>query len=154
MCEPISIMAGVGLLGGGMQAYGQRQAGKANQAIAHRNARMSMKKAKDSEDRGKIDANRRRQQGVYEAGSQRAAFAANGVVVDRDSAAEVVADTGYISELDALTIENNAAREAFGHRTNAANGQFEGDLARSRGNQQAASTILTSSANAYSQYKR
>lgn len=58
-------------------------------------------------------AQRRGMRGL--AGSQRAALAASGVNIDSGSAADVVENDQQIGELDALTIRNNARREAWGY---------------------------------------
>lgn len=49
-------------------------------------------------------------------GDQRAALAANGVDVGQGSAAEIVGTSKFMGERDALTIRDNAAREAWALR--------------------------------------
>lgn len=79
--------------------------------------------ANDSIARGNIEADTYRQKVAGLIGTQRAAQAANGGVVDNDTNALLQQDTAQFGELDALTISNNAAREAYGYRVqaNAAN---------------------------------
>jgi hypothetical protein len=68
-------------------------------------------------------------------GSQRAAFAASGVVVDdpNSSVADVAANTAALSEIDALTIRSNAAREAWGFRSQAQDFRTRGQIAKNEG---------------------
>ena len=54
---------------------------------------------------------------------QRAALAANGVVMGEGSAAEMLASTDLMKDIDISTIEANAARSAWGYRTEAVNYQ-------------------------------
>jgi hypothetical protein len=54
-------------------------------------------------------------------GSQRAALAANGVLVDSGSALDLVEETGELGRLDALNIRATAAREALNFESQATN---------------------------------
>mgnify|MGYP001609738091 CR=1 FL=1 len=57
--------------------------------------------------------------------SQRAAMAANGIALGVGSAAEIQASTDIMKEIDMATVESNAVRDAFGHRTQAMNFENE-----------------------------
>ena len=62
-------------------------------------------------------------------GSQRAGFAASGLDVSAGgTVAEVQADTEIRGRLDQLTIKNNAWKEAFGLKIEAAQGRFQGKM--------------------------
>jgi hypothetical protein len=76
------------------------------------------------------------------AGRQRSALAASGTDVQSGSALDLLGDTRLMSDLDAQTIRNNAAREAFGYKAVA--GQFKGqtDVLRQKAPYQTASSIL------------
>jgi len=67
--------------------------------------------------------------------------------VDEGTAQEVTEDTAAFGELDALTIRNNAEREALGFRTQGMNFQASGELAQLRAFQPdtTSGTILTGS---------
>lgn len=56
---------------------------------------------------------------------QRASMAANGLDLGVGSAAEVLASTDLMKEIDKNTIEANAVRSAWGYRTNAVNFENE-----------------------------
>lgn len=94
-------------------------------------------------------------------GSQRAAFAAQGIDANSGSAAKVQADTTALGELDALTIRNNAAREAYGYQMEAADYRTRGALALAAGktqaqayNNQSYATLLSGAMDMYGQYSR
>lgn len=53
------------------------------------------------------------------AGDQRAALAANGVDLGTGSATEVLATTEFMGKRDALTIRDNAARQAWAYKNQA-----------------------------------
>ena len=62
--------------------------------------------------------------------SQRASMAANGVDLGTGSAAEVQASTDILKETDALTIDANAVRSAWGYRTESVNQQNQALMSR------------------------
>jgi hypothetical protein len=88
-------------------------------------------------------------------GTQRAAFAASGVdISDVDSTAQnVFADTLALSEEDAITIQANAAREAWGFKVQARDYGLRGELARAEGRDRALGTIVSTAGTAlYTRY--
>jgi hypothetical protein len=76
-------------------------------------------------------------------GSQRAAQAASGVDIGSGSAVDVQEDTRVQGERDALTIKNNAWREAFGIRSEAAAAGTRQNLSRLSRRNEMANTLLT-----------
>lgn len=153
MCDPVSAMVAMGAAGG-MQAYGQYQSGKFNNAMAEQNAKIQTQAAEDAAGRGAIEANAAKQNAAQVAGSQRAAMAAGGVDVGSGSALDLLSDTARGGELDALIARNNAARESYGLQVSAADSLARGRMARQQGNMGAVSTILTTGANVYSMYNQ
>jgi hypothetical protein len=85
-------------------------------------------------------------------GSQRAAYAAQGVDINSGSAADVVANDKQLGALDVLTIKQNAAREAHGYEMQANLARKAGANAARNYNNQAISTLLTGAAQAGSTY--
>lgn len=81
---------------------------------ARTNQELAQKAAADAVDRGNIAAGRTRITGDQLVGKQTVAYANSGVDSSVGTAANVQADTQAMSELDARTHENNAAREAWG----------------------------------------
>ncbi|SFQ45827.1 hypothetical protein SAMN05216229_12311 [Geopseudomonas sagittaria] len=124
---------------GAVQSYEQ---GKYLNKVAKVNAGISERAGRDAVKRGNIDADEQRQQTGQVLGAQRAAFAANGVDVNSGSAGQVQNDTAALGELDALTLVNNAAREAYGYQVQAIDQRQQGKLAKYQGKMDAIGSIL------------
>lgn len=143
MCEPTTIAAvavGASILGAGVSYMGIQQQGAAAQAqgayqaaVARNNSILAERQAADALARGRIAEDKQRDQTEQLLGRQRAALAANGVVVDQGSALDITSDTAEIGELDALTVRSNAQREALGYRTQGANYIADASLSELRG---------------------
>jgi len=115
-------------VGFGMQMYGQNQqakaaAGQANyQAAVDRNNKIiSDRQAEDAIKRGQADEQEHRRKVSQVKGSQRVAFASKGIDLGSDVVIDTLSDTAMLGELDALTIRNNAEREAYGYRVQGMN---------------------------------
>lgn len=150
-------------------AFGQHQAdaqaaslrGRFENDVAERNAKLAEMQRADVLNRGAFEENRFRGEVDQQVSSGRAAAAASGVDVSTGSAADVSATRSAVGELDALTLRNNAAREAWGYDVQAANSRMEGRLALLAGENEAAgqraagvSTLLTGASSLASQYYR
>ena len=143
--------------GAGMSAYGAYQGAKADKAsltyqsqVAANNAALAEQQAQFAMENGVSAEQNQRLRTAAMVSTQRASTAANGVAVDEGSAAEVAAGTKYIGERDALTIRDNASREAWGYRTQEQGYKDEGAMlaatARSVSPRKAAfASLLTSS---------
>jgi hypothetical protein len=129
--------------GAGHSAYASYKSGKINQNIAETNAKVTDFQATDAINRGKIEEDNLRLEVRRVIGAQRAAYAGQNVDVNEGSASVAQEDTAYLGELDALTIRNNAAREAYGYKVESFNQRSQGSLDRMRGTTQAATTLLT-----------
>lgn len=151
-------MGYAGAIGAGMQAvtglagsYADAQAMKAKGAYesnqADINARMSGMQAEDALKRGETAANAARRKGLQVAGSKRAALGASGQDVNSGTAASMIDDAKMYSELDALTLKTNAAKEAFGHRIEAENYGSKGRMAGITAKWGARNTMLTGGMN-------
>jgi hypothetical protein len=122
------------------QARASKKAGEAQQdaaesqaGLADYNAAVAEVQAKDAITRGAEDEHRFRSSIRTLIGSQRAAFAASNVDVSFGSAVDVQADAAELGELDALTIRNNAAREAWGYNVQADDLRKRAEIARKEG---------------------
>lgn len=122
-------------LGAGMTAVGQIQQGRAAAAqanyqsqVANNNRILAMRAADDALHRGKIAETQQRFKTRQLIGLQRASLASNGVLVDTGTALGLTVDTAGIGELDALTVRDNAAREADRFRQQGANFAAESEL--------------------------
>lgn len=111
-----------------------------NAGIDEFNSRVYVGQAKDALTRGKDTEDRFRKSIKGFIGSQRAAYAAQGIDVASGSSVEVQADTAKQGELDALTIRTNAAREAWGYRVQAKGLQLKAEHTRKLGKLQSDNT--------------
>lgn len=157
------------LFGTGLNAFGQIQSGRESGRIADINARSIREtaeenailieegseenarigeynagileaKARDATRRGYEDESRFRIGIRGLIGEQRAGFAGQGVDVSTGSPIDVVTDTAYQGNLDALTIRTNAGREAWGYTAEAENERMQSAAQRRLGKLQARST--------------
>ncbi len=136
------------LIGGGIQAAGQIGQGKQDEATAETNRRLAEAQANDALLRGTKDEARYRRVIAQVAGQQRADFGARNVAVS-GTPLDILSDTAKIGEEDALTIRNNAAREAWGYRNQASEASRWGANQRANSQGAAIGTLLTSGGRAY-----
>ena len=148
--------AAVAIIGAAVNVGGQQgaaasaqQAAEYQQDIAQNNIDISEILAIDAIDRGKVEEKRFRTDIESLKGTQRTALAKNGVVVNQDTALDIILDTAEYGEVGALEIRQNAQRDAFGFRAQGQGFAAQSDLAGSRGdaaqraaNIQSVSTIL------------
>lgn len=151
MCNPVLVM-GATLAAGAFSAYSQYQTGKYNSAVANNNATISERAAVDAEERGQIEADEHREKVDRLIAQQKAGISASGVEINSGSALDLMVGTREIGELDALRIENNAQREAYGYRTQGMNYQAQAQLDRYAGNTGAIGTLLDTAATGAYQY--
>ena len=150
MCDvATAVMIGSAAFG----AYGQMQQADYHSQVAKNNAIIADQQATDALKRGEEDERQHRLRVEALKGEQRSALAANGVILDDGSALDILADTAEQGELDALTIRNNAEREAYGHRVQAGNFRSEASAAKSSGYMSAGSTLLSGASSVSSKWK-
>lgn len=101
--------------------------------LADYNATVADQQARDAIQRGAEQESNFRMGVRGMVGKQRASMAAANVDVSYGSAVDVQADTRYMGELDALTLRNNAAREAWGYRTQGEDLRRRAEIARREG---------------------
>lgn len=123
--------------GGGMSATAAYSSAKNQQAALTAQAQVDMNNAQladwqgeDSIARGENAANVAMMRGGQIKGQQRAAMGANGVDLGGGSAQNVLTGTDYMTSVDATTLRNNAAREAWGYRMTATNDRNQATAAR------------------------
>lgn len=138
-----AVGAVAGLAGSYTQSRAIRSQGRYEAQQLEANARLANLQAEDATSRGKVEANRQRLATRRLIGSQRAALAAQGIEVDSGSALQLQADTAALGAQDALQIESNAYREAWGHRMQATGYQGQAGMARRASRNAARNTILT-----------
>lgn len=132
--ETALIGAGIGMQAVG--AYNNSRATKtalnAQAEVSRNNAQVGEWQAEDALKRGDKAASRVRAQAKQLKGTQRAALAANGVDLSEGSALQILSDTDYFADIDANTTLDNAAREAWAIRAQAAGYTAEASLLSSR----------------------
>ena len=159
---PAAIPIMIGLMAGGtaLDVFGKvkagnaaKRAGKEAQDLEEFNARVAEDQAEDAIRRGVDEEQQLRGLIRQTIGAQKAGFAAGNIDVGSGSAVDVQADAAYLGELDALTIRENAAREAKGYRADAERARRRGKYAAMTGRMdqtasrfQAAGSILGSAA--------
>lgn len=131
----------ISVISAGMSAYGQIQQGdnqkKLNDyqaAIGERSAKISDQAADDAEERGRVAEQQQRLKTSQIIGTQRSALASGGVQVDSGSALDVVADSAMLGEMDALTVRQNAEREAYQYRLQAYSSRTQAGMSTLAGN--------------------
>jgi hypothetical protein len=108
-----AVLGGLGVLSSLLGSQSQSQ-GLENQAVSQEYA------ARETLLSGRSQANLLRRQADAMTGAQVTAAAGSGVQVDTGSVLDVIEDTAYSIELDALTIESDAKRQAEAQRKGAA----------------------------------
>ena len=157
----VAAFTAIALAGLALSAYGsvknaeaQDTAGSANKAaadsqadVADFNASVADEQAQDAIERGTVQEDQFRTQVKGAIGTQRATQAGNNVDVSFGSSVDTQADAAFLGELDALTIRNNAMREAYGYQVTATNYRNSAAIARQTGvyAQAAGDTAATSS---------
>jgi hypothetical protein len=116
------IPVALAVVGGMQQGNAQDAAAQSAASDMRINAGYAKEAANDALSRGRYDADLQRIRTGQAIGTQRAAMAANGGLVNEGSNAQLQEDTAALGELDALTIQNNAAREAYGLKVQAISG--------------------------------
>lgn len=96
--------------------------------VAENNALAAEWQAQDAIVRGQAAEAQQRMKTAQLKSTQRASLAARGIDLGEGSALNILTDTDYMGELDALTIRNNAAREAWGARERARGAMTDSEL--------------------------
>jgi len=121
MCGPQVALAVVGMAfqmyQGQQQAQQYEQQAKYEEAVQRNNNIMAERAAQDAEQRGRREEALKRMQISQEVGSAKSALAGSGFDVNTGSALTKQSDIAAMGEVEALTIRDNAQREAYGVRT-------------------------------------
>jgi hypothetical protein len=135
----MSVMGAYGKAGSTQAAY-EYQA-----QVAQNNAIAAEWQAQDAITRGQVAEARQRMNTAQLKGTQRASLAARGLDLGEGSALNILTDTDYMGELDALTIRDNAAREAWGYRENAKGAMSDAAMMRMRASAESPAMAATGS---------
>ena len=134
----ISLVAGVAGTMAQMQAQQDAADAAARAAnyqaeIAEQNAQTAELYAQDAIKRGDTDAELKQIQTRLQKSRMKTVLAGSGVLINQDSALDLVSDAAASGAYDALIIRSNAQREAFGFRQQGLNFLQSAELARMRG---------------------
>lgn len=150
-----------GYIGSQNAAKGVKAQGKYEQSILEQNAQFAEQNAADVVEQGKVDELRHRAAIKGLIGTQRAIAGAAEININSGSIKDIQEETDLIGEIDALTIRNNAARQAWGYKVEAADLRNRGKLAAMGALNQASAiksqgytTLLTGAAQAASYFPR
>lgn len=126
-------------IGTAMSVKGQMDASAAQgaqagymQKIAGQQQQVADWQAADAVARGKIVEDAQRRKTGQMIGTQTAALAGQGTDFS-GSEQDILGDTAAAGELDALTVRNNAAREAWGYKVQGVNAANSGALSAAKG---------------------
>lgn len=125
--------AAVGAVGAIQQGNAAAASAKYQAQVNENNAILAQRNAEDARKRGAVEEDEHRRKVAALQGRQTAVMAANGLDVTSGSPLDILADTGQMGELDALTIRNNSEREALGYQAQGMNFKAEANLDRMRG---------------------
>lgn len=114
------------------RADAERNRAQYEAAVAHNNAQLANFLAEDAIEQGRVKEQQHRIEVRKLIAAQRTVYAANGVDVNIGTPVETAVDTAQIGEQDAIQIRRNAEREAYAHRTQAANFQTAEQFAQFR----------------------
>lgn len=165
MCELVTIAtiasAAIGTVGAVQQGNAAKDSAEYNARVQEKNAKLAEFSARDAIVRGNEEQKKQRRSADELQSRQRVAMAANGLDTTYGSALDAAVDTAMLGELDALTIQSNTYREAYGFKVEASNNtaaaaasRAEGRNAKSAGYLNAGGTLLTGIGNSYETYKR
>lgn len=132
----------ISAIAGAKKAHDAHAAGVSARKVMDANALLGTQQANDATNRGERDVSLYQQQADQIEGAQRAGFSSQGVKVDEGSAAQVQADAKTLAQQDIETIRLNAAREAWGYRTQAADTKKRGAIAEREGNNAALGSLI------------
>lgn len=133
-------------VGGMFMAKMQYDESRGKAEINRRNAEQARMAARDAWHRGEHAVGKQRRKLSMLIGEQRAATGASGIDVGSGTVADVLADTSAMGELDALTLEHNVAREAWGLGSQADAYDYQARMAEHLGDIQVMGTLVSAGA--------
>ena len=142
-----AIGGGLALKGSADEAKALRKQGDYQKDMYDFNSNIAKLQGEDAIKRGEREAIRYEKKGQQAIGASRAALAAQGVDVSSGSALDVQTDIAEQAAVGAVTIRNNAWREAWGYKVQAESYSKQGYMAREAAQSQARQTMLTGVAN-------
>jgi hypothetical protein len=146
MCNPAAFYVVSAVIMAAGAAYSVDANNKANEAAqeqAKENIKATNAEAKNVEQAGYVQEDAIRQRTRAMLASQRATFSANNIDMSVGTPLELLGDTAVAGEQDALTVRANAARQAWGLRTQATGYANQASVFAAETKNRNTSTILT-----------
>lgn len=147
MCEPTTIMTvaslAIAAAGTAYSIDAGNKAADAQEEQAVENAKGAENQAKAVELGAQVDEDRQRARTRQMLASQRTTFAANNLDMSVGTPTELLGDTAAMGEQDALTIRANAARQAWGLRSQGVGYLNDAAVGQSAAKNNAVGSILT-----------
>lgn len=161
----LSLSSILGIVGTGLQAIGQIQQGNAqadvtsyNASTARYNAELARQNAVLARQKASEDERRFRVSSAKQLGRMRTGYAKGGVTIE-GTPSDILEESAYIAELDALSIRHGGQREAMGYQSEATLYGNEASLMKRQGRTQrkqsyygAASSLLKGGADLYANW--
>lgn len=145
---------GLSVIGSIATAYGAAASAKAQgdyeQSIARTNATLARYQADEVRKTGDFMASRKILETQSEVGAIRAVQGGSGIDINSGSSTIVRKAVENVGATDALTIRNNADKQAWGYETEAISDSYKGAFARMRGRNQAEQSLLNGGLSAIS----
>lgn len=132
--------------------YSAEESRRASLDVAAANAETARRAATDAILRGQTEEELTRQRGARMIGAERAAIGAAGLEMTSGSPLQILTDTAGMTELDALTVRSNAAREAWGLQSQAAGMLAQGEVGALEARARGVGSLLGGTAQALAQY--
>lgn len=136
-------MAGAALGNAFTQSAAAEVKGKYERQQGEFNARLAELKAKDAVERGDQEAVKFAKEANQFKGKQKAAMAAQGVDIDSASFEGISTQTERLTAFDEMEIRNNAWKEAWGYRVDAANQRTQANFRSRAAQAESRSSLLT-----------
>lgn len=142
MCNAGAVQLGIAIAGAATSAQGQYQQAKVSARVAENNAIIANRQAEEAERVGEENAQAIRRRASQLTGQQRAAFSARGIDISEGTPADIIDQTDFFGQADAITARNNARKQAWGYRAQGANFAGQGAAATSSGYLSATGSLL------------
>lgn len=137
-------MQAISSIGGGISNANAISANAAyQQSVSDTNAKLASLQAKEATIMGSYAASRRNLQTRQQVGTAKTSMAAGGVDISSGTPSQIISSIEGVGAQDELMIRNNAARQAWGHQTQALEATYAGQFARLTGRAEAQQTLLT-----------
>lgn len=145
MCVPVAVAA-VAMIASavstGVSVYSSVKSGEAQKKAQDYNANIQAIHAKDVAQQGADSAAAQKEKQRRIASTQTAIMGAGGLDTTSGTPLQLLTETAGMGELDALRLQNNASRQAWGHTSQGVLDMYQGNAAASAGNMNAAGSLL------------